>query len=94
MDKPLAGEVGVVCAMHYVLRVVVVRKGSTPPFIANFSCSSTRESVLRVNATDTLLSVRSTQKKAGSDYAEIASANEYRYLVKQRVKHFLTYASL
>ena len=24
VDRPLAGEVGAVCAMHYVLRVVVV----------------------------------------------------------------------
>ena len=32
VDRPLTGEVGAVCAMHYVSRVVVVRKGSTPPF--------------------------------------------------------------
>ena len=55
VDRPLAGEVGAVYLMHYVLRVVVVRKGSTPPYFANFSGSSTRESVVRVCATDTLL---------------------------------------
>ena len=55
LARVVAGEVGAVCAMHYVLRVVVVRKSSTPPYFANFSGSSTRESVVSVCATDTLL---------------------------------------
>ena len=55
VDEPLAGEAGAVYAMHYVSRVVVVRKGSTPPFFKDFFGSSQRESVVRVCATDTLL---------------------------------------
>ena len=72
----------------------MVRKGSTPPYFTKCFGSSTRESVVHVSATDTLLSVRNTHEKAGSDYAEKASPNEYRYLVKQRVTDCLTDASL
>ena len=55
VDRHLAKEVGALCAMHYVLRVVVVLKGNTPFYFANFSSSSTMDSVVRVCATDTPL---------------------------------------